>query len=298
MVRTKLSRYLLVLSAPLLLEVFMIPSFLTTAPIQAKTPTQTNDDSVSETRLRRMRVAQTSERASARLQIADRRVKRVTFEPRRDQPAPTVTIGGGRRNNGNCSQIEQASAQPAQSLPLDQLLTPLLPSPFSNLQLTVSAHPTFLVYVPQTSATVVEFTLLTTKDNNKEEGIYQTTVKLTGTPGIVRISLPTSAPELEIGKDYKWLVTMACQADGPTVSDPFTEGLVRRIQPDSSLSQLDQAKPLDRVALYAKSGFWYEASANLAALRQAQPNDPEVASAWQELLQGAGLGAIANAPLK
>jgi hypothetical protein len=51
------------------------------------------------------------------------------------------------------------------------------------------------------------------------------------------------------------------------------------------------------VALYAKSGVWYEASANLAALRKAQPNDPEVASAWKELLETAGLDAIANATL-
>jgi hypothetical protein len=52
------------------------------------------------------------------------------------------------------------------------------------------------------------------------------------------------------------------------------------------------------VALYAKSGTWYDALANLAELRKAQPNNTEVASAWKELMQGAGLDAIANAPLK
>jgi hypothetical protein len=76
------------------------------------------------------------------------------------------------------------------------------------------------------------------------------------------------------------------------------EALIRRIQPDSALTQLAQAKPLDRVALYAKSGSWYDALANLAELRKAQPNDAEVASAWKELMQAAGLDAIANAPLK
>jgi hypothetical protein len=76
------------------------------------------------------------------------------------------------------------------------------------------------------------------------------------------------------------------------------EALIRRIQPDSSLSQLSQAKPLDQVAMYAKSGSWYDALANLAELRKDQPNDADVASAWKELMQAAGLEAIANAPLK
>ena len=271
MVWTKFPRYLVALSTPLLLEVVMIPGFLTTAQAQTKTPTQTTNDL---------------------------RLKGVTFEPRKDQPAPTTTIGGGRRNDGICPQDRKASEQLAQSKPLDQLLTPVLPSPFTDLQLTVSAHPTFLVYVPQTSAKAVELTLFARDKDKGEKPIYQTSVNLSGTPGIVSITLPATAPDLEMGKDYKWIVALTCQAGGPTLEDPFVEALIRRIQPDSALTQLAQAKPLDRVALYAKSGSWYDALANLAELRKAQPNDAEVASAWKELMQGAGLEAIANAPLK
>ncbi len=271
MVRTKLSRYLAVLSASLLLELLLIPGFLTTAQAQAKTPTQTTNDL---------------------------RLKGVTFEPRKDQPAPTTTIGGGRRNDGICPQDRKASEQLAQTKPLDQLLTPVLPSPFTDLQLTVSGHPTFLVYVPQTSAKAVELTLVAGDKDKGEKAIYQTSVNLTGTPGIVSLSLPATAPDLEMGKDYKWIVALACQSGEPTPEDPFVEALIRRIQPDSSLTQLAQAKPLDRVALYAKSGTWYDALANLAELRKAQPNDAEVVSAWKELMQAAGLDAIANAPLK
>ena len=271
MVRTKRSQYFVAFVAPVLLEVVTMLSFLTTAQAQAKTPNQI---------------------------LGDRQLKGATFEPRKDQPAPTLTVGGGRRNDNNCPQDRPTSEQLTKTNLLNQRLTPLLPSPLTNLQLTVSTNPTFLVYVPQTSAKAVEFTLVTKDKDNSEKGIYQTTVTLTNTPGIVSIRLPATAPVLEIGKDYKWVVVMACQGGEPTPEDPFAEGLVRRIQPDSSLSQLDKAKPLDRVALYAKSGSWYDAVANLAALRKDQPNDPEVASAWKELLQGAGLDAIANAPLK
>jgi hypothetical protein len=267
MIWTKLPWHLLAFSAPLVLELVTISGFSTTAQAQTRTPTQINPA---------------------------QRLKTVRFEPREDQPAPTYTVGGGRR--GTCKN-PQASELATEPLPLDSSLTPLLRSPLTDRQLTVSARPTFLVYVPQTSAKAVEFSLLLKDKDGSEKGIYQTSVNLTGTPGIVSISLPATAPELEIGQDYEWRVAMACQTGEVNVNDPFAEALIRRIQPDSSLSQIDRAKPLDRVALYAKEGVWFDAVANLAALLKSQPNDPQVASAWKELLQGAGLGEIANAPL-
>jgi hypothetical protein len=264
MVWTKFPRYLVALSTPLLLEVVMISGFLTTAQAQTKTPTQTSPAP---------------------------KQKQVTFEPRKDQPAPSTTVGGGRRNDGKCSQDRKASGQSTtEPQSLDQLLTPLLRSPVTDPQLTVSPRPTFLVYVPQTSAKAMELTL-----ERDGKGIYKTSVNLSGTPGIISIKLPANAPELKIGKDYKWLVSMVCGSGAP--EDSFVEGSVRRIQPDSTLSQIDRAKSLEKVALYAKSGVWFDAVATLAALRKAQPNDPQVVSAWENLLKDAGLGAIANAPL-
>lgn len=263
MLRTKFFRYLVALSTPLLLEFVTISHFLTTAKAQTKIPTSTSPTPS---------------------------VKQVTFEPRKDQPAPTTTVGGGRRNDGKCSQARKDSEQSAATKSVDQLLTPLLRSPITDPQLTLSPRPTFLVYVPQTSAKGVELTL-----ERDGKGIYQTRVNLSGTPGIVSIKLPANAPELEMGKDYKWLVSMVCGSGAP--EDSFVEGSVRRIQSDSTLSQIDRAKPLDKVALYAKNGVWFDAVATLAALRKAQPNDPQVALAWENLLKDAGLGAIANAPL-
>ena len=119
MVWTKITRYFVALSIPLLLEVVTIPGFLTTAQAQTKTPTQTS---------------------------ADRRLKQVTFEPRKDQPAPTITVGGGRRNEGKCSQDRKDSEQSTtEAKSLDQFLTPLLRSPVTDTQLPVSARPSFLV---------------------------------------------------------------------------------------------------------------------------------------------------------
>lgn len=72
-----------------------------------------------------------------------------------------------------------------------------------NFQLTVSEKPTFLVYVPQTSAQVLELRLEDEEGQPIGEAAY---LNLTETPGIYRISLAETAPPLAVGKDYKWLV--------------------------------------------------------------------------------------------
>lgn len=224
--------------------------------------------------------------------------RRLTFEPPKNQPAPKATTGGGRRDDGRCPldrvAFSQSAEKPTTRTP-DQVLTPLAPT--TNVGLTIAAHPTFLVYVPKTTAKSIEFSLEELDPEEEERGVYQTTVNLTGSPGVIGITLPTSVPPLEIGRDYRWVVSMVCQPADP--KDPFAEGLVRRFQPDNLLvRQLNGAKPIDQVALYAQSGIWYEAASNLIALRRSQPNNSELASAWKDLLESVGFGAIAAAPVK
>jgi hypothetical protein len=220
---------------------------------------------------------------------ASRRRSRVTFKPPQGQAlAPRKTIGGGRRGGGECLQSSANS--------VSENLNPLLPA--QGPALTVSEHPTFLVYVPTSPAKVAEFTLVSPEG----DGIYQTKANLTGSAGIVRFSLPKTEAALELNKDYSWIVTLGCQADGPTPEDPFVEGVVRRVAVTDDLKDsLREAKlesALARIATYSDSGIWYEAAAGLANLRAAKPNDAELKEAWQELLQSVGLGAIATAPLQ
>ncbi|MEQ8467824.1 DUF928 domain-containing protein [Coleofasciculus sp. E1-EBD-02] len=272
MVCTKLPQYLLVLSAAVLLEVGIIPGFFIAA--QAQTQTFSNVKS-----------------------------KQVIFKPNPSQPAPEITTGGGRRHEGQCS----ADQGVAEDTTASQSLTVLVPSVLDaqplkeleqspvgiNFQLTVSEKPTFLVYVPQTSAQVLELRLEDEEGQPIGEAAY---LNLTATPGIYSISLPETAPPLAVGQDYKWLVSMTCQVSGP--DDPFVEGSIRRVSPDSILTRsLDQVTDLEQVAVYAQAGIWQDAVVNLAALRQTQPNNPEVVSAWEDLLQYAQLEDITHAPL-
>ncbi|KST66312.1 DUF928 domain-containing protein [Mastigocoleus testarum] len=216
---------------------------------------------------------------------------KVTFKPRKGERKPKVTVGGGRRDNGMCEASEEISSLGVKSQTIDKTLVPLLPS--SKLGLTASSHPSFMVYIPPTSAKAVEFTL----ENEEGEGIYQTEVNVANTPEIISFTLAKTEPGLEIDQDYRFVISIVCQQTGP--KNPFVEGLVRRISPNSKLTnQLDKPKSLEQVILYSESGYWFEAVSNLAALKVSQPENLEIATAWESLLESVGLDAIAKTPLQ
>ncbi len=219
-----------------------------------------------------------------------RKRSNIKFIPRKGQRAPTMTIGGGRRNNGVCEQSAQVSSLGIRTKSIEKTLVPLLPS--DKLGLTASSHPSFMVYVPPTSAKALEFTL----ENEEGEGIYQAELNVENAPEIISFTLPKTEAELEINKDYRFVVSIICQQTGP--KNPFVEGLVRRISPDSALeNQLHKPKSLEQVKLYSESGYWFEALANLAQLKLSQPNNSQVATAWEDLLKSVGLDAIAKAQI-
>lgn len=221
------------------------------------------------------------------------------FEPP-GQGAPNQTTGGGRRNDTTLCQSASASTLPAQpmsskspvaKLP-EQFLTALIPS--SNVGLTFSEHPTFFFYVPKTSATTAEFKL----DRGENQQIARIVVPLKDTPGVYRVTLPKTAAPLELDKPYFWAFSIACEQGGGA-NDPLVRGRVQRVQPSADLTnKLKAGSALDQVSIYASAGIWYEAMTALADLRQTQPNDQKVLTAWETLLGSVDLKSIAKIPLK
>jgi hypothetical protein len=196
---------------------------------------------------------------------------------------PDETAGGGTRDGGRCPQDAITSEPPLTAL-----------SPVTKSGLTVAERPTFLAYVPQTTAQTAEFSLF--DQNNK--GIYQTTFALTNTPGIVSFSLPPNAPLLEIGKDYTWSFAMICDRKN-RLQDQFVRGRIRRTELNSVLrNQIEKAAPKERVSLYRTVDVWYEPLFTLFELQRSQPDDPSISAAWKELLNSGGLNFIATQPLE
>ncbi len=203
------------------------------------------------------------------------------FDPP-DEGEPDDTAGGASRDSGKC---------PQDAIALSPSITPLMPA--TSQGLTVADHPTFFVYVPQTSAQKAFFSL---KDSN-EDYYYQVTLPLPETPGIISFTLPDDAPALEIGKSYQWSFVTIC-GEKLAVDDPRVEGRIERVELNSArISQLENLSPLERTALYGADGIWFDTLTTLADLRRSHPEDSTLAARWEALLESVGLEAIATKPL-
>ncbi|MBD2439797.1 DUF928 domain-containing protein [Nostoc sp. FACHB-110] len=112
---------------------------------------------------------------------------KVTFvQPPLGQRTPKGTVPGGSRG------CPQAAPNP---------FTAIVPvtkySHKTQLRwgLTTEAHPTFWYYLPYESESITSAKLFLRDRTNRK--LYDTSVKLTGTPGFASISLPDTAPSLE-----------------------------------------------------------------------------------------------------
>ncbi|MBD2463572.1 DUF928 domain-containing protein [Oscillatoria sp. FACHB-1407] len=196
--------------------------------------------------------------------------------PRRN---PGSSVAGGRRNSNACPQdgISETTSLP---------LIPL--SPMTGTGLTLEARPTFLVYVPRTSAETAEFSL-STRDGR---GIYRTTIPLTHTPDIVSIPMPDQTEPLEVGRPYMWVFAIICNPNR-RMADQFVISNIERTALDPvRLRQIEQTPIRQRIALYQEDGIWYDALNLLFELKRNQPNDPEIDAAWREFLNSEGVDTM------
>ena len=216
--------------------------------------------------------------------------------PRTPVGAPRITVGGGTRSSGPSCGVSKKS-------PLIVL------SPQNNVVTTVSAQPTLFWYVPKTSAKSAEFVVY----DNGGQTLYQTTLALTGTPGVVKLSLPPTVA-LETNKKYDWTFALKCNPnpnqnsadvriqdadDMVQAPDVMVKGSLKRtVLTSTQKSQLAAAKqPLKQAEVYAKAGVWQETLSILAQLRRDRPSDRDVNAAWKELLESVDLKNIASEPL-
>jgi hypothetical protein len=79
--------------------------------------------------------------------------------------------------------------------------------------LTSVEHPTFWFYIPYSPPLSIEFVL----QDEAKQTVYQTPVTLFGTPGVVSLSLPSTAAPLEIGKRYRWYFNIYCNPRQPPI---------------------------------------------------------------------------------
>ncbi len=209
--------------------------------------------------------------------------------------APRNTSSGGVRGDVNfeapgSNTTSQTASGGVRGEDLAKVI-PLLPT--NSYGRTVSGRPTFLVYLPPTASQEVFFSLQDADRNHH----YQKTFNISGQGGIVEITLPADAPELEIGKEYVWFFA-PISPDGILQPDNYSvTGWVKRVESPVPNDQVSSLTPIKLAIIYAQEGIWYDTLAILSAAKLAQPDDVTLASEWKDLLQQVGLEAIANQPL-
>ena len=162
--------------------------------------------------------------------------------------------------------------------------------------LTTSERPTFWFYVPYTQEANLsaEFSL---QDSTGMDVYRKKAITLPPKSGVISVSLPNTVKPLEVGQNYRWYFKVRCQQQ--TASLPvYVEGGIQRINLDYSVTEQLKAATDEqqKIAIYARSGIWFDALNMLAKLRQTS-GDASVIEDWLSLLQSVNLDNIATAPL-
>ncbi|NJP10234.1 MAG: DUF928 domain-containing protein [Leptolyngbyaceae cyanobacterium RU_5_1] len=157
-------------------------------------------------------------------------------------------------------------------------LTALVPKTMNGPQ-TVSKYPTFWFYVPYTRSNNLSGVFVLQDENGKD--IYRNDdVSLPEAPGVISVQIPATAAPLEMEKEYQWFFQVTCSNPTPEVSGWIQRGVI-----DSTLmKQINAAQPLQRAALYAEQGFWYDALSVIGEKRLLNPQDGVLIKAWASLL--------------
>ncbi len=186
--------------------------------------------------------------------------------PTYDPPPPTdPTIRGN-----NCSTF-----------------APDLLSPVSKKAITTAAYPTFLFFVPTTTARQVQFSI---RDRDLKS-IYRQTFSLSGQTGILRVVLP-SAPnikELAMGQSYKWEFSIICSPEDRG-KDDFVVGELQRV------TFVDAKSPSQLTLWERYRAFEYDALMVLDLLRRSNPKDRLIQSEWELWLVRHKFGDLKGLP--
>ena len=179
---------------------------------------------------------------------------RANYVPPSDASAPTSapTITGRR---GGCCGNEITN------------LTAL--APHSHVGQTISTHPTFSWYVPDSESLPMEFHLEEYNDQGDRHRIQK--IELQSTPGIMSLSLPETLPGLEVGRRYRWQVVLLCRPNYP--SRALVAGAEIELVETPSTLKTGLATVHDRTQrahLFTESGFWYDAFAELQGANNSQ----------------------------
>ncbi|PIG93682.1 DUF928 domain-containing protein [Gloeocapsopsis sp. IPPAS B-1203] len=178
------------------------------------------------------------------------------YRPPADQKPPTTRTTSTVTRTGGCRGDQQTT------------LTALAPQKHTGQ--TVSSHPTFAWFVPDTESHPLEFRLYRYEASGDRALIQK--IQLQSDRGIMSLSLPLDTPPLVTGQKYHWRVVLLCNPNRPSSALVTGADLDVVATPHELASKLATTNnPQQRSHLYASAGLWYDAlSAALTATNTQQ----------------------------
>lgn len=156
--------------------------------------------------------------------------------------------------------------------------------------LTASAHPTFLINVPAMDGASGVIYVEDHESGSRNPQLYEATFDLPEAGGIVGVSMPTDAPQLEEGKNYRWRVVINCSAeDGEEDTIVFSGGEIQRVADFSGTVD-------ERLSYYLEEGIWQEVAEIVASDRFLDANTGADED-WAILMEESGLSQFATTPI-
>lgn len=206
--------------------------------------------------------------ASESLATSQTRSQPNTYTPS-DRPKPQRTQGGGSRG---CVNNQPVSLK---------LLVPQ-----DHTAFTADSHPTFSWYVSTIPSMPMEIALV-------EEGVAQPILVKrleVKNSGLLQFKLPQEASGLQVGKEYRWTVSLVCNPERPSQSI-YARAWIQRKDISLNLHKniLSKKSSYDKALAYIQAGIWYDAIASIAEPKSNSSEITLASTLLQDLLQQVGI---------
>lgn len=203
--------------------------------------------------------------------------RRVKYVPPSNAGAPKVSVPGITRSA--CASELSCLIALVPDLKVDQAPVPQ----------TISDRPTIYFLTPKVDGRVYFRLDEDFGTPSQRKRIYRSSFKIKNDAGVIAYKLPDDAPALELNKRYAWKLDIDDMSNTRSVY-----GSIRRVELNVMSDKLlsTTTDPLERAAILAAQGIWYEALQTLAEAQITVPQNVEIFEEWTSLLKSANLDRV------
>ena len=175
---------------------------------------------------------------------------------------------------------------------VDAVLIALVPN---HVAVTTQAQPSLFWFQSKPAKAKFELTVVEPK---KPKPLLSLAALQADKPGIHRVKLAKYKVELQPDVAYEWSVAIVPDAENRS-KDVIAKGVLKRISPPGDLAtRVEKAGDLERAAIYAEAGVWYDAFEAVSNAIDAHPDDASLRAQRASLLRQVGLPEAAAADKK